>query len=174
MKVLGALIIEKCDAKLWDPLRASRERLAFSHLFFADNLVLFAKADTKNCLTVRDVLKSFYSLSSQKVSNANSSAFFSLNVKTKTRVDLCEILEFRSTLTLGKYLGFPIKILSMSRDYRFIIERIQIFLARWKANLLSFAGRLVLTQSIITTIPNYMMQCMALPTKVLRSVDQLS
>ena len=33
MEVLGALITEKCDAKLWDLVRASRGGLAFSHLF---------------------------------------------------------------------------------------------------------------------------------------------
>ena len=38
MEVLGALIIEKCDAKLWDPIKASRGGLAFSHLFFANDL----------------------------------------------------------------------------------------------------------------------------------------
>ena len=111
MEVLGDLIIEKCNAKLWDPIKASWGGLAFSHLFFANDLVLFAKANRKNCLVVRDVLDPFCSLSSQKVSNAKYRVFFSPNVSTNTRVDLCEILEFRSTSTLGKYLGFSYKSL---------------------------------------------------------------
>ena len=122
MEVLGALITEKCDAKLWDLLKASRGGMAFSHLFFADDLVLFAKADRKNCLVERDVLDSFFSLLGQKVSIAKSKVFFSSNVSTETKVDLCEILEFRSTPTLGKYLGFPIKHSSMSQDFGFIVE----------------------------------------------------
>ena len=174
MEVLGAFITEKCDAKLQDPIKASRGGLAFSHLFFADDLVLFAKADRKNCLAVRDVLDSFCSLSGQKVNNAKSRVFFSPNVNPDTRANLCEILEFKSTPTLGKYLGFPIKHLGTRQDFRFIIERIQSRLVGWKANLLSFAGRLVLTQSIITTVPNYAMQCVALPSKALHSVDKLS
>ena len=159
---------------LWDPIKASREGLAFSHLFFAEDLVLFAKVDRKNCLAVRDVLDSFCSLLEQKVSNAKSRVFFSPNVNPDTRANLCEILEFQSTPTLDKYLGFPMKHSSMRQDFGFIIERIQISLAGWKANLLSFAGRLVLTQSVITTITNYAMQCVALPSKVLHSVDKLS
>ena len=47
-------------------------------------------------------------------------------------------------------------------------------LAGWKANLLSFVGRLVLTQDVTSTIPNYAMQCIALPAKVLTNVDRLS
>ena len=173
MEVLGALITEKCDAKLWDLLKASRGGMAFSHFFFADDLVLFAKADRKNCLVERDVLDSFFSLLGQKVSIAKSRVFFSSNVSTETKVDLCEILEFRSTPTLGKYLGFPIKHSSMSQDFGFIVERIQSRLVGWKANLLSFVGRLVLTQSVITTVPNYAMQCVAFLTN-LHSVDKLS
>ena len=173
MEVLGALIIEKCDAKLWDLLKASQGGLAFSYLFFVDDLVLFAKVARKNCLVVRDVLDSFCSLLGQKVSTAKSRVFFSPNVSTETKADLCKILEFRSTPTLGKYLGFPIKHLGMSQDFGFIIERIQSRLAGWKANLLSFVGRLVLTQSVITIVPNYAMQCVALPTN-LHSMDKLS
>ena len=173
MEVLGALIIEKCDAKLWDLLKASQGGLAFSYLFFVDDLVLFVNVARKNCLVVRDVLDSFCSLLGQKVSTAKSRVFFSPNVSTETKADLCKILEFRSTLTLGKYLGFPIKHLGISQDFGFIIERIQSRLAGWKANLLSFVGRLVLTQSVITIVPNYAMQCVALPTN-LHSMDKLS
>ena len=39
--------------------------------------------------------------------------------------------------------------------------------------MLSFVGRLVLTQSVITTVPNYAMQCVAFLTN-LHSVDKLS
>lgn len=44
----------------------------------------------------------------------------------------------------------------------------------WKANLLSFAGRLVLTEAVTSTIPNYAMQCIALQAKVLANVDMLN
>ena len=45
MEFLGHLIEEKCEAKLWAPVKASRSGPSFSHLFFADDLVLFASAD---------------------------------------------------------------------------------------------------------------------------------
>ena len=173
-EVLGVLITKKCDAKLWDLISASKGGLAFSHLFFANDLILFVKADRKNCVAIRDALDSLCSLSGQKVSNAKSRAFFSPNVSAESRAELCEILGFRSTPSLGKYLGFPIKHSSMHQDFGFIIEQVQKRLTRWKSNLLSFAGRLVLTQSVITTMPNYPMQCVALPTKVFSNVDKLS
>ena len=174
MEVLGAMITEKCSSKLWNLIKASQGGIAFSYLFFADDLVLFAKADQKNCVAVRDVLESFCELSSQKVSLDKSRVFFNPNVSADGRTDLCNILGFRSTPSLRKYLGFPIKHSGTPQDFGFILDRVQGRLARWKANLLSFAGRLVLTQTVTSTIPNYAMQCCALPAKVLTNVDRLS
>ena len=62
MEYLGQLIVEKCNAKLWQPVKASSSGPAFSHLFFADDLVLFARADGTNCSTIRDVLDKFCSI----------------------------------------------------------------------------------------------------------------
>ena len=174
MKVLGAMIAEKCSSKLWNPIKASQGGMAFSHLFFADDLVLFARADRKNCVAVREVLDSFCDLSGQKVSQEKSRVFFSPNVSADSRSDLCNFLGFRSTPMLGKYLGFLIKHPGTPHDFGFILGRVQGRLAGWKANLLSFAGRLVLTQAVTTTIPNYAMQCSALPAKITSNLDRLS
>ncbi|XP_075640276.1 uncharacterized protein LOC142612031 [Castanea sativa] len=75
--------------------------------------------------------------------------------KENTREGLCEVLGFQSTPFLGKYLDLPIKYNGIPQDFGFIIDRIQSKLAGWKANLLSFAGRVVLTQAVTSTIPIY-------------------
>ena len=171
MEILGAFISEKCDAKLWDVVKASQGGIAFSHLFFAYDLVLFAKANQKNCLVVQDALESFCNLFGQKISNENSRVFFSPNVSLLERERFCDFLGFRSTPYLGKYLGFPIKHTSIPHDFSFVLERVQNRIAGWKAHLLSFVGRLVLTQPMTSTILNYVMQCSALPPKILSNID---
>ena len=80
MEVLGALIEDKCKEKLWNPVKSSQSGPAFSHLFFADDLMLFAKVDRKNCIAIRDVLDSFCSFSGQKISEEKSRVFFSSNM----------------------------------------------------------------------------------------------
>lgn len=60
-----------------------------------------------------------------------------------------------------------IKHKGAQQDFKFILDCIQSKLAGWKANLLSLAGRIILTKSVTSTIPNYMMQCVALPPKIL-------
>ena len=174
IEVLGVLISDKCNSKLWNPIKASQSGPSFSHLFFADDLILFARADHKNYVAIREALDSFCSISGQKVSQDKSRVFFSPNVPIEARTEMCDILGFRSTPSLGKYLGFPIKHLAMPQDFGYIIERVQSKLVGWKANLLSFARRLVLTQAMTTIFPNYAMQCVALPTKILNSADRLN
>lgn len=142
LEVLRALIEGKCKENLWNPVKASQGGPAFSHLFFVDDLLLFAKADRKNCVAIKEVLESFCDLSGQKVSGEKTRVFFSPNVDQSMRGDFCDVLGFKSTLTLGKYLGFPLKHKGIQQDFGFILEHIQNKLATWKANLLSLEGEL--------------------------------
>ena len=90
------------------------------------------------------------------------------------RCDLCDVLGFRSTPSLGNYLGFPLKHRGIQQDFGFILERILNKLAGWKANILSLVGRVILSQSITSTIPNYVMQSVALPPKIMQGIDKLN
>ena len=102
-----------------------------------------------------------------------SRVFFSPNVGSNTREELCNILEFRLTPNLGKYLGFPIRHTSTPQDFGTIVERVQNRLAGLKTHFLSFAERVVLTQAALSTISNYAMQCASLPGKVTQNIDRL-
>ncbi|KAL0005698.1 hypothetical protein SO802_013259 [Lithocarpus litseifolius] len=168
MEFLGQLIEGKCAAKLWTPVKASRSGPAFSHLFFADDLVLFASANSENCAAISSALQEFCAKSGQKVSEAKSRVFFSPNVDPEEREALSSILGFNSTTNLGKYLGFPIKHPGrQGHDFGSILDRVKKKLAGWKANLLSMAGRMILIQASSSAIPSYVMQ-------IARSSDKLA
>ena len=110
MEILGFLIKDECDSNLWDPIKASRGGPALSHLFFADNLVLFGKANEKNCQSIKDTLEVFCELSGQKVNNDKSRIYFSPNVEDYRRDMICSCLNLHSTPNLGTYLGFLMRM----------------------------------------------------------------
>ena len=74
-----------CEEKKWDKIKASKNGLSFSHVFFADNLMPFAKANSKNCEAKIEVLNNFYNLARQKVSLGKSHIYFSNNVTCRRK-----------------------------------------------------------------------------------------
>ena len=113
--------------------------------------------------------------SRQKVSNQNSRVYFFPYVSVDDRENFCNILGFHSTPSLRKYLGIPLKQPgTTTQDFDFVIEKVKGKLAGWKAQLLSFVGRVVLTQSVLSSIPSYVMQNNFLLSRVLESLDRIS
>ena len=110
MELLGFLIEDMCANNLWNPLKASNFGPAFSHLFFADDLVLFAKADRKNCQSVRDVLDTFCDLSGQKVNLSKPKFLFSANVDPDSRETFSNLLGISTTHNLGSTWDSPLSL----------------------------------------------------------------
>jgi hypothetical protein len=101
--------------------------------------------------------------------------FFSPNVNPILRHHLCGILGVSSTPNLGKYLGFPLRPNGRStRDFDFVVEKVQAKLTSWKAKLLSPARRMILVQSVTSAIPAYYMQNVALPIRICSNLDKLN
>ena len=173
MEVLGKIVEEKCASKVWNPVKASNSGPAFSHLFFADDLLLFAKANTMNCNSVPEAIEEFCSRSRQKINLTKSKVFFFPNIASDQREELCDILGFHSTSNLGTYLGFPLRHAgSSNQDLNFVVSRVEQKLVGWKANLLSFADWNVLIQALLSSIPSYVMQSTLLPTRILDKLDR--
>ena len=159
MEYLTLKILEACDNNSWKAIKVSRSGPSFSHLFFADDLLLCAEASSTCCLTITRILEDFCLQSGQKVNLSKSKVFFSPSVNPILRHHLCDILGVPNTPNLGNYLGFPLSPTGRStRDFDFVVKKVQAKLSSWKAKLLSPTGRVILVQSVSSTIPAYYMQ----------------
>jgi hypothetical protein len=80
-----------------------------------------------------------------------------------------------STQDIGRYLGFPLQSNGRnSRDFNFIVEKVQAKLTSWKLKLLSPAGRVILIQFVTSSLPAYYMQNTALPSSICNELDRLN
>lgn len=68
MEYLSHLIEQKCVEGSWIPLKASRDNLGFSHLLFANDIILFCKVGHDAYGATFDVLNKFCSELGQKIS----------------------------------------------------------------------------------------------------------
>ena len=58
-----------------------------------------------------------------------------------------------------------------NKDWRIIEERFERKLSSWKGKLLSMGGQLVLINSVLTSLPMFMMCFFELPKGVLKKLD---
>ena len=63
IEYLAYLIHDEADKGNWMGVKTSRDGPSFTHLFFADDVILFAKATKKNFTTINQVLDAFCSAS---------------------------------------------------------------------------------------------------------------
>ncbi|KAG8383563.1 hypothetical protein BUALT_Bualt04G0026600 [Buddleja alternifolia] len=108
MERLSHLIEATVRERNWQPIQPCRGGPKFSHLFFADDLILFTKTSHDNAQKIKDILDSFCTHSGHLVNKHKSKIFFSKSVGNRCKRDLANCLEMSSTNNLGKYLGVPI------------------------------------------------------------------
>lgn len=117
---------------------------------------------------MRRVLDLFCMASGQK-----TRVYFSQNVDSRVRGQICSESSFQATNDLGKYLGVPVLHNRVSRSsFQFILDKIDQRLSGWKAKMLSFAGRLTLTKSVLQSLPSYTMQAAYIPRSLCDAIDQ--
>ena len=79
------------------------------------------------------------------------------------------------TNNFGTYLGFPLKHKGAMRgQFNFVANRVMKKLAGWKTKFLSFAGRAVLVKSVMSAIPNHVMQGTILPIHLCNKLDKIN
>lgn len=171
---LSQMIIEAEKKGKWKGVRLSRNGPSLTHLFFADDMILFGEASENQLKVMMDCLNVFCRYSGQKVNYTKSSIFFSKNVSETSACALSSLIGIPKTSSLGKYLGVNsghgrIK----SSDFNDIISRIRTRLDGWKMKNLSLAGRTVLAQAVLSYIPLYGMQTTAFLAGVCLHIEKL-
>jgi hypothetical protein len=175
MEKLSIAINHAVYQKNWDPIHISNTGPCLSHLLFADDVLLFAKAKNSQIKFITDLLECFSLASGLKINLSKSRAFYSSGITHDKINRLTSLSGIRNTSSLEKYLGFPmLKGRAKKSDFIFIIEKMQSRLASWKNKLLNKPGRLALASSILSSIPNYYMQIAWLPQSTCDGIDQLT
>jgi len=161
---LSHLISHAVETGEWKVLRAERRGPIVSHLMFADVLLLFGEATEVQMRCIISIVEKFCSLSGQEVSQEKTSILFSKNTSRCVKDKLLQLSGYRETNSLGSTLVFRYLVkLQKREDYSYIIDQVSMKLTSWKANHLTFAGRVTLAKSVMEAIPIYPMMTTIIP-----------
>lgn len=138
---------------------------------FADDLFLFARGDVESATFIMDALDEFKSVSGLTPSIPKSKAYF-CNVLNHVKLSILNVMPFVEGKLPVKYLGVPlISSRLMNRDCRILVERVKSRVGDWKNKSLSFAGRLQLVQSVLSSMYIYWASVFLLPIWMIHEIE---
>lgn len=147
MERLSVSIQNLVDSGTWKPIRISRGGPPISHLFFADEVLLFCQASVNQVNLLASTMKRFCDSSGLKINMQKSKAITSKGVSSIVKEEISNIAPIPFVRDLGKYLGFPLKGGRIRRhNFYFLLENIQRKLSSWKRSMPNFAGRVCLAK----------------------------
>ncbi|XP_059436088.1 uncharacterized protein LOC132169016 [Corylus avellana] len=127
-----------------------------NHLFFADDSLLFCRADICHWTRLTTILKSYELASGQRLNSSKTAIFFSRNTLVETKEQILEVVGIPSSQRYDTYLGLPALVgKSRSKEFKGIIDRVWKRLQDWKLKFLSQAGKEILLKAVIQAIPTY-------------------
>jgi hypothetical protein len=155
-------------------LPVARGGMRINHLFFADDSLLFCKANVEEWAQIQEILRVYEKTSGQKLNRDKTSNFFSRNTKQETKEFIASITGVSSTTCYEKYLGLP-SLVGRSKVSTFTGIRGKIWkcINGWTENFFTQAGKEVLLKAVIQAILTYTMSVFHLPKKLCQEITSM-
>ncbi|XP_020253791.1 uncharacterized protein LOC109830842 [Asparagus officinalis] len=142
-------------------------------LQFADDTLLFVRSSYKDISVLKTILYIFEEVSGLGINYSKSSIVYFGKISTRGQY-LSELLCCKIGTLPIKYLGLPLRYGKLRKtDWEPLLDNFHKKLSTWKKNSLSYGGRLVLLNSVLTSIPLYFMSFYKLPTWVIIEIDKI-
>lgn len=144
-----------------------------THLQFADDTLVFCKADLVNVTNIRRVLRAFEITSGLKI-NYHKTMLCGVCVNDAELQTYAEVLRCKTQKLPIKYLGMPLGVSPrLKSTWKEVITKVRLRLASWKRRYLSFEGRIVLIKSVLGSLPIFYMSLFKMPESVARSIESI-
>ena len=168
------LIRQAAQTRKISGMKISRQGPSITHLFFADDSLIFCKANKDQATELMRVLQVYAKGSGQLINLDKSSILFSKNVRLNLKHEICQVMGNMQSVTQGKYLGLPM-VVSRSKQqiFGFVKSNIQQRMSKWKNRFLSTAGKEIMLKSVALAMPTYTMSCFRLPSRLCKELSSL-
>ena len=144
-----------------------------THLFFADDTLLFCRAKMgETCRLFKTFLQLYEKASGQKINRNKTTVFFSKATNEGRKVEIKDFLGVSEVKEYKRYLGLPVVVgKNKKASLNYIKERVWSKLQGWKEKFLSQAGREVLLKVVVQAIPTFAIGCFLLPIGLIHDIE---
>jgi hypothetical protein len=154
---LNSYVVEQIE-----PLRICRRAPGISHLLFADDTMLFFKAETEQALRVQHVINTYAQGTGQLVNTDKCSLMFGKACPNVVQEEIKHVLQVTQVEFEPKYLGLPTPEGRMTRGkFQSIQEKLLKIMVQWGEY--SSGGKEILIKAVAQSLPTFLMGVFKLP-----------
>ncbi|XP_035834035.1 uncharacterized protein LOC118482599 [Helianthus annuus] len=173
MEVLNLIIKRKIRENDKFKFHWRCERVGLTHLCFADDLLIFCGPDMESFGIIKGAVDEFSRVSGL-VPNVHKSEIFFGNVNEELRKEILNVLPFKVGQFPMKYLGIPLSSKRLYQaDCKVLIDKVKNRISDWKVKFLSFAGKVQLIKSVLSSLTIYWSSLFILPINVAEDIERL-
>jgi hypothetical protein len=150
------------------PIPASSD---FPIIQYADDTIIVLPADPVQLSVFKDILDQYAAFTGLKV-NFEKSSMFPINISQEEANDLAQIFNCQLGAMPFTFLGLPMGTTKPSiRDLSPLKDRVERRLSAI-TSFLSYGDRLVLVNSVLSSLPTYFMLSLRLPPGIIEVIDK--
>ncbi|KAM0069892.1 putative RNA-directed DNA polymerase [Helianthus debilis subsp. tardiflorus] len=144
-----------------------------THLLYADDALVMGEWSKEEVLNIVRILRFFHVCSGLKI-NIDKSNLYGIGVGVEESNELASVLGCKSDSLPFKYLGLKVGA-NMNRvsNWQPVFDIFRSRLAKWKSNLLSIGGRVVIIKSVLESLPTYYFSLYKAPKKVIADLEAM-
>jgi hypothetical protein len=142
-----------------------------SILQYADDTILFMEHDLDKALNMKLVLCLFEQLSGLKI-NFHKSELFCFGKAKEAENDYRNLFGCEIGFLPFRYLGIPIHFRRLKNgEWKPVEDRFEKKFSSWAGKMLSYGDRLILINSVLTSLPMFMLSFLEVPIGVRKRLD---
>ncbi|CAL5415136.1 unnamed protein product [Camellia sinensis] len=147
--------------------------LIITHLQFADDTIIFCEAEWEEVVAVKRILRCFELMSGLKI-NFHKSKVCGVGVQEDIVQVFANKLNCLSQKLPMSYLGLPLGANPRRKaSWKPVLDKFKRKLAAWKRRYLSFAGRVTLIKSVLSSLPVYFLSIFKLPVGIAKALHRI-